>query len=66
MKTLIIVSLVLLLALAVSCVPIGAPSETAPAETVLAEDVDSLGALSDDLSTSELDNLDQDLAEITW
>lgn len=68
MKKLLAVTLILLLVFVAGCVkPSEAPAAPeAAVDTAISEDVSNVDTLSDDLSTSELDNLDKDLAEVTW
>ena len=68
-KQFLALALILLLVLVVGCIkPAEMPQEAgeAPAETAISGEVDNVGTLSDELSTSDLDSLDKDLAEVTW
>lgn len=65
-KTLLALLLVLAL-ITVSCAPAEEVSRAQePTEEVITENVNDVDSLQDDLDTSELDSLDDDLSEVNW
>lgn len=72
MKKLFAVLMILVLVSVVACMPPkemlnqqNAGTESAAVEDVTG-DLDAVSAVEDDLDTSSMDTLDQDMAEITW
>ena len=67
-KKLMALFLILILVSIIGCTaPKGTGTMPAPTEdAVVADDIDEVTAIEDDLDTSSMDSLDQDLADISW
>ena len=63
-KKILAILLVLSLVVIVACAP--PAEETYSNEAAVSEDVDEITSIEQDLDTSSMDDLDQDLSEITW